>query len=80
LKREADTPENRHLLIIAPSRSDSGQYLAEFGIDGISRQTSTPDSPHLDGEGAVNHLPRHIALGKMRAMTEAKAILSAESR
>jgi 5-methyltetrahydropteroyltriglutamate--homocysteine methyltransferase len=27
-----------------------------------------------------NHLPRHIALGKMRAMTAAKAILSGGSR
>ena len=26
-----------------------------------------------------NHLPRHIALGKMRAMTEAKAILTVRS-
>ena len=39
-----------------------------------------PEQTIITSTCGFNHLPRHIALGKMRAMTEAKAILSAQSR
>jgi hypothetical protein len=55
LKCKANAPENSHLLIIASSRSGSGQYLAEFGIDGVCGEVGTPDSPHRDGERPVVH-------------------------
>jgi len=35
-----------------------------------------PEQTIITSTCGFNHLPRHIALGKMRAMTEAKAILS----
>jgi 5-methyltetrahydropteroyltriglutamate--homocysteine methyltransferase len=38
-----------------------------------------PDQTVITSSCGFNHLPRHIALGKMRAMTEAKAILSGNS-
>ena len=63
LKSEADTAEYRHLLIIAPTRSGSGKYLAEFGMDSIGRQTSTAHSPHCDGKRAIVH---HDASGEQR--------------
>ena len=49
LKREADTAEYRHLLIITPSRSCPGKYLTEFGMDSVGRLTSTAHSPQLSG-------------------------------
>ena len=36
-----------------------------------------PEQTIITSTCGFNHLPRHIALGKMRAMTEAKAILRA---
>ena len=39
-----------------------------------------PEQTIITSSCGFNHLPRHIALGKMRAMTEAKAILSGGSR
>jgi 5-methyltetrahydropteroyltriglutamate--homocysteine methyltransferase len=33
-----------------------------------------PEQTIITSSCGFNHLPRHIALGKMRAMTEAKAI------
>jgi hypothetical protein len=50
-------------MIIAPSRSSSRQYLAEFGVNGIGPQPGTTDSPHLDGEGAIVD---HDASGEQR--------------
>jgi 5-methyltetrahydropteroyltriglutamate--homocysteine methyltransferase len=38
-----------------------------------------PEQTIITSTCGFNHLPRHIALGKMRAMTEAKAILSGRS-
>ena len=35
----------------------------------------TPEQTIITSPCGLNHLPRHIALGKLRAMTEAKAIL-----
>ena len=35
----------------------------------------TPEQTLVTSSCGLNHLPRHIALGKLRAMTEAKAIL-----
>ena len=35
-----------------------------------------PDQTIITSSCGFNHLPRHIALGKMRAMAEAKAILT----
>jgi 5-methyltetrahydropteroyltriglutamate--homocysteine methyltransferase len=40
----------------------------------------SPEQTIITSNCGFNHLPRHIALGKMRAMTEAKAILSGSSR
>ena len=39
-----------------------------------------PEQTIITTTCGFNHLPRHIALGKMRAMTGAKAILSGDSR
>jgi 5-methyltetrahydropteroyltriglutamate--homocysteine methyltransferase len=39
-----------------------------------------PEQTIITSSCGFNHLPRHIALGKLRAMTEAKAILGAASR
>jgi 5-methyltetrahydropteroyltriglutamate--homocysteine methyltransferase len=36
----------------------------------------TPEQTIITSSCGFNHLPRHIALGKLRAMTEAKAILT----
>jgi 5-methyltetrahydropteroyltriglutamate--homocysteine methyltransferase len=35
----------------------------------------TPEQTIITSSCGLNHLPRHIALGKLRSMTEAKAIL-----
>ena len=40
---------------------------------------SRPEQTIITSSCGFNHLPRHIALGKMRAMTEAKAILDGKS-
>jgi 5-methyltetrahydropteroyltriglutamate--homocysteine methyltransferase len=39
-----------------------------------------PEQTIITSTCGFNHLPRHIAFGKMRAMTEAKAILSADKK
>ena len=39
-----------------------------------------PEQTIITSSCGFNHLPRHIALGKLRAMTEAKAILSSVGR
>jgi 5-methyltetrahydropteroyltriglutamate--homocysteine methyltransferase len=39
----------------------------------------SPEQTVITSSCGFNHLPRHIALGKLRAMTEAKAILSGGS-
>jgi 5-methyltetrahydropteroyltriglutamate--homocysteine methyltransferase len=39
----------------------------------------SPEQTIITSTCGFNHLPRHIALGKMRAMAEAKAILSAST-
>ena len=39
-----------------------------------------PERTIITSSCGFNHLPRHIALGKLRAMTEAKAILTGNSR
>jgi 5-methyltetrahydropteroyltriglutamate--homocysteine methyltransferase len=39
----------------------------------------TPEQTIITSTCGFNHLPRHVALGKMRAMAEAKTILSAGS-
>jgi 5-methyltetrahydropteroyltriglutamate--homocysteine methyltransferase len=39
-----------------------------------------PEQTIITSTCGFNHLPRHVALGKMRAMTEAKEILSAGSQ
>jgi 5-methyltetrahydropteroyltriglutamate--homocysteine methyltransferase len=39
-----------------------------------------PEQTIITSTCGFNHLPRHVALGKMRAMTQAKAILSGGSR
>jgi 5-methyltetrahydropteroyltriglutamate--homocysteine methyltransferase len=36
----------------------------------------TPEQTIITSSCGFNHLPRHIAFGKLRAMSEAKAILS----
>jgi len=39
-----------------------------------------PEQTIITSSCGFNHLPRHIALGKLRAMTEAKAILLENSK
>jgi 5-methyltetrahydropteroyltriglutamate--homocysteine methyltransferase len=39
-----------------------------------------PEQTLVTSTCGLNHLPRHIALGKLRAMAEAKAILSRHQR
>jgi 5-methyltetrahydropteroyltriglutamate--homocysteine methyltransferase len=41
-----------------------------------SHRWLAPEQTIITSSCGFNHLPRHIALGKLRAMTEAKAILS----
>jgi 5-methyltetrahydropteroyltriglutamate--homocysteine methyltransferase len=40
----------------------------------------TPEQTIITSSCGFNHLPRHIALGKLRAMTEAKVILGGIDR
>ena len=59
-----------------PRISKSGALIAER----ISaHRWLAPEQTIITSTCGFNHLPRHIALGKMRAMTEAKAILSGGS-
>jgi 5-methyltetrahydropteroyltriglutamate--homocysteine methyltransferase len=52
---------------------ESGQLVA----DRITTHTwLAPEQTIITSSCGFNHLPRHIALGKLRAMTEAKAILT----
>jgi 5-methyltetrahydropteroyltriglutamate--homocysteine methyltransferase len=52
---------------------ESGQLVA----DRITAHTwLAPEQTIITSSCGFNHLPRHIALGKLRAMTEAKAILT----
>jgi 5-methyltetrahydropteroyltriglutamate--homocysteine methyltransferase len=37
-----------------------------------------PEQTLITSSCGFNHLPRHIALGKMKAMVEAKSILSSQ--
>ena len=37
-----------------------------------------PEQTIITSSCGFNHLPRHVALGKLRAMTEAKALLSGD--
>jgi 5-methyltetrahydropteroyltriglutamate--homocysteine methyltransferase len=39
-----------------------------------------PEQTLITSTCGFNHLPRHVALGKMRAMTEASAILRSSCR
>jgi 5-methyltetrahydropteroyltriglutamate--homocysteine methyltransferase len=45
-----------------------------------SHRWLAPEQTIITSSCGFNHLPRHIALGKMRAMTEAKAILSGRAQ
>ena len=38
-----------------------------------------PEQTIITSSCGFNHLPRHIAFGKLRAMSEAKAILSGQT-
>jgi 5-methyltetrahydropteroyltriglutamate--homocysteine methyltransferase len=52
---------------------ESGQLVA----DRIrAHRWLTPEQTIITSSCGFNHLPRHVALGKLRAMTEAKAILT----
>jgi 5-methyltetrahydropteroyltriglutamate--homocysteine methyltransferase len=52
---------------------ESGQLVA----DRITAHSwLTPEQTIITSSCGFNHLPRHVALGKLRAMTEAKAILT----
>jgi 5-methyltetrahydropteroyltriglutamate--homocysteine methyltransferase len=46
----------------------------------IAHPWLSPEQTIITSTCGFNHLPRHIALGKMRSMTEAKAILGAGAR
>ena len=52
---------------------ENGQLVA----DRITTHTwLAPEQTVITSSCGFNHLPRHVALGKLRAMTEAKAILT----
>src|ERR1700730_7583587 len=52
---------------------ESGQLVA----DRITAHSwLTPEQTIITSSCGFNHLPRHVALGKLRAMTEAKTILT----
>jgi 5-methyltetrahydropteroyltriglutamate--homocysteine methyltransferase len=54
---------------------------AEQIVDRITAHSwLAPEQIIITSNCGFNHLPRHIAFGKMRAMTEAKAILAGRSR
>lgn len=53
---------------------ETGELVAERIT---AHQWLAPEQTIITSTCGFNHLPRHIALGKMRAMTEAKAILAA---
>jgi 5-methyltetrahydropteroyltriglutamate--homocysteine methyltransferase len=53
----------------------------ELVVERIEAHTwLAPEQTIITSSCGFNHLPRHIALGKLRAMTEAKAILIGKSR
>jgi 5-methyltetrahydropteroyltriglutamate--homocysteine methyltransferase len=55
---------------------ETGQQVA----DRIAAHTwLAPEQTIITSSCGFNHLPRHIVLGKLRAMTEAKAILTGHS-
>jgi 5-methyltetrahydropteroyltriglutamate--homocysteine methyltransferase len=45
-----------------------------------ARRWLAPEQTIITSTCGFNHLPRHVALGKMRAMTEAKAILGVDKK
>jgi 5-methyltetrahydropteroyltriglutamate--homocysteine methyltransferase len=56
---------------------ESGEQV----VDRIKRHRwLAPEQTIITSSCGLNHLPRHIAFGKLKAMTEAKAILSGKGR
>jgi 5-methyltetrahydropteroyltriglutamate--homocysteine methyltransferase len=54
---------------------------AEQVVDRIrAHKWLAPEQTVITSSCGFNHLPRHVALGKLRAMTEAKAILSGNAK
>jgi 5-methyltetrahydropteroyltriglutamate--homocysteine methyltransferase len=51
---------------------ESGEQVAERIV---KYGWLTPEQTIITSSCGFNHLPRHVALGKMRAMTEAKRLL-----
>ena len=52
---------------------ESGQLIADRIT---AHRWLAPEQTIITSSCGFNHLPRHIALGKLKAMTEAKAILT----
>jgi 5-methyltetrahydropteroyltriglutamate--homocysteine methyltransferase len=61
---------------VAITNVETGEQVAERIR---AHRWLTPEQTIITSSCGFNHLPRHIALGKLRAMTEAKAILSASA-
>ncbi len=68
---------NKQLGIGAVDVQAPNVETAEQVVDRITvHRWLAPEQTIITSTCGFNHLPRHIALGKMRAMTQAKAILS----
>jgi 5-methyltetrahydropteroyltriglutamate--homocysteine methyltransferase len=52
---------------------ETGQLIADRIT---THRWLAPEQTIITSSCGFNHLPRHVALGKLRAMTEAKAILT----
>jgi len=72
---------NRQLAVGAIDVQSPNVESAEQVVERIkTHRWLAPEQTMITSSCGFNHLPRHIALGKLRAMTEAKAILSGSTR
>jgi len=67
---------NRQLGVGAVDVQDPNVETTEQVVDRITRNRFlAPEQTIITSSCGFNHLPRHTALAKLRAMTEAKVIL-----
>ncbi len=72
---------NKQLAVGAIDVQSPNVETADQVVERIKAHTwLTPEQTLITSTCGFNHLPRHVALGKLRAMTEAKAILSGNKR
>jgi 5-methyltetrahydropteroyltriglutamate--homocysteine methyltransferase len=68
---------NRQLAVGAIDVQSPNIETGEQVVERIKvHQWLAPEQTMITSSCGFNHLPRHIAFGKLRAMSEAKAILS----